>query len=138
MLVDPPGREQSFYCDFEPRTKHGDAAILKAQHWLSTRRECSVSMADVARHACLEPRTFLRRFVQATGMKPSEYQQKLRITRARELLEFSRTSVDEIASSVGYGDVGGFRRVFRKHMGLTPSDYRRRFSRLPVSPPPPR
>jgi transcriptional regulator GlxA family with amidase domain len=129
MLVDPPGREQRFYSDFDPRTKHGDAAILKAQHWLSARRECPVSIADVARHACLEPRTFLRRFVKATGMKPSEYQQRLRITRAREMLEFSRASVDEIASSIGYDDVGGFRRVFRKIMGLTPSDYRRRFGR---------
>jgi transcriptional regulator GlxA family with amidase domain len=45
------------------------------------------------------------------------------------MLEFSRASVENIALSVGYGDVGGFRRVFRKIVG-TPSDYRRRFSRL--------
>ena len=38
--------------------------------------------------------------------------------------------VEEIASSVGYDDAGGFRRVFQKIVGLTPSDYRRRFSRL--------
>jgi transcriptional regulator GlxA family with amidase domain len=70
------------------------------------------------------------RFVNATGMKPSEYQQKLRITRAREMLEFSRASIDKIAASVGYGDVGGFRRVFRKIVGLTPSEYRQRFCRI--------
>jgi transcriptional regulator GlxA family with amidase domain len=130
MNVDPPGREQRFYSGFEPRTKHGDASILKAQHWLSAERERPVTVADIARHAGLEPRTFLRRFVQATGMKPSEYQQRLRMTRAREMLEFSRTSVDEIASSVGYDDVGGFRRVFRKIVGLSPSEYRHRFSPL--------
>jgi transcriptional regulator GlxA family with amidase domain len=44
---------------------------------------------------------FLRRFIKATGMKLSEYQQRLRITRAKEMLEFSRTSVDEITSAVG-------------------------------------
>jgi transcriptional regulator GlxA family with amidase domain len=130
MNVDPPGREQRFYSGFEPRTKHGDGPILSAQHWLSSQRECPVTVADIARHAGLEPRTFLRRFVSATGMKPSEYQQRLRMTRAREMLEFSRTSVDEIASSVGYDDAGGFRRVFRKIVGLSPSEYRRRFSRL--------
>ena len=48
------------------------------------------------------------------GMTPSEYQQRLRISRTRELLEFSRKSVDNIALSIGYEDVGGFRRVFRK------------------------
>jgi transcriptional regulator GlxA family with amidase domain len=130
MNVDPPGREQRYYSDFNPPTKHGDAAILKAQQWLSTQRGNHISVADIAAFACLEARTFLRRFVKATGMKPSEYQQRLLITRAREMLEFSRTSVDEIAAHIGYGDVGGFRRVFRRIVGLTPSDYRRRFSRL--------
>jgi transcriptional regulator GlxA family with amidase domain len=130
MNVDPPGREQRFYSGFEPRTKHGDGPILRAQQWLSAQRERPVSVADLARHAGLESRTFLRRFVQATGMKPTEYQQRLRMTRARELLEFSRASIEEIASGVGYGDVGGFRRVFLKIIGLTPSDYRRRFGRL--------
>ena len=89
-----------------------------------------VGVADISRYACLEPRTFLRRFVNATGMKPSEYQQRLRIAHARELLEFSRSSIDDIAARVGYDDVGGFRRVFRKFVGLTPSDYRRRFCRI--------
>jgi transcriptional regulator GlxA family with amidase domain len=130
MNVDPPGREQRFYSGFEPRTKHGDAAILKAQHWLSSRREHAVTVAEIARQSGLEPRTFLRRFIQATGMKPSEYQQRLRMTRAREMLEFSRSTIDAIASSVGYDDASGFRRVFRVIVGLTPSDYRRRFSRL--------
>ncbi|BDU22036.1 GlxA family transcriptional regulator [Dyella sp. GSA-30] len=129
MLVDPPGREQRYYSDFNPRTKHGDAVILKVQQWLWTQRERPVSVADIAHYARLEPRTFLRRFTKATGMTPSEYQQRLRISRARELLEFSKRSIDDIASNVGYDDAGGFRRVFHKIVGLTPSDYRRRFSR---------
>lgn len=129
MLVDPPGREQRFYSEFDLKTKHGDRAILNAQLWLLTQRERPVSVADLAQHAALEPRTFLRRFIAATGMKPSEYQQRLRITRAREMLEFSQATVEEISWSLGYGDVTGFRRVFRKVMGLTPSDYRKRFCR---------
>jgi transcriptional regulator GlxA family with amidase domain len=130
MNIDPPGREQQFYSGFVPRTKHGDSVILRTQHWLATQREQPITVADIARHACLEPRTLLRRFVSATGMKPSEYQQRLRISRARELLEFSRKSIDGIAASVGYGDLGGFRRIFRKIVGLTPSECRQRFSRL--------
>jgi AraC-like DNA-binding protein len=121
MNIEPPGREQKFYSDFVPKIKHGDGAILKAQHWLSAQRERPIAVTDIAQYACLEPRTFLRRFVSATGMKPSEYQQRLRIARAREMLEFSRSSIDKIAESVGYDDVGGFRRVFRKIVGLTPS-----------------
>jgi transcriptional regulator GlxA family with amidase domain len=130
MNIDPPGREQRFYSGFEPRTKHGDEPILKVQQWMVTENGSEATVAEAANRAGLEPRTFLRRFVKATGMKPSEYQQRLRINRARELLEFTRTSVDNIALDVGYEDQGGFRRVFHKIVGLTPSDYRRRFSRL--------
>lgn len=127
MLVDPPGREQRFYSDFTPNMKHGDAAILKAQIWLSAHRERLTRVADLARQSGLESRTFLRRFMKATGITPREYQQRLQISRAREMLEFSRTGIDEVASRAGYVDVNAFRRVFRKITGLTPSDYRRRF-----------
>jgi transcriptional regulator GlxA family with amidase domain len=128
MLVDPPGREQRFYSDFMPNLKHGDDAILKAQRWLSAHRERSASVAELAGQCGLEPRTFLRRFTKATGITPREYQQRLQISRAREILEFSCTGIDEVASRVGYADIDAFRRVFRKITGLTPSDYRRRFS----------
>jgi transcriptional regulator GlxA family with amidase domain len=130
MLVDPPSREQRFTHEFTPNMKHGDDAILKAQRWLSTHREQPVTVAYLAGQCRLELRTFFRRFVQATGMKPSEYQKRLQVSRAREMLEFSRTSIDEIASRVGYIDVETFRRVFRKIAGLTRSEYRRRFSPL--------
>ena len=102
MNVDPPGREQRFYSGFEPRTKHGDEAILKVQQWFASERANAVSVADAAHRAGLEQRTFLRRSVQAMGMRPGEYQQRLRISRARELLEFSRRSVDNIDLDVGY------------------------------------
>jgi transcriptional regulator GlxA family with amidase domain len=131
--VDPPGREQRFYSGFEPRTKHGDEAILKVQQWLAVERASAVSVADAAHRARLEQRIFFGASFKATGMKPSEYQQRLRISRAREPLEFSLKSVDDVASSVGYEDVGGFRRVFHKIVGLTPSDHRRRFSCLSTS-----
>jgi transcriptional regulator GlxA family with amidase domain len=128
MNVDPPGREQRFYSDFNPRLKHRDHAIVKAQQLLAAKRKVPISEAELAKHACLAPRTFLRRFTKATGMKPLEYQQRLRISRAREMLEITRLGIDEIACRVGYQDLTSFRRVFKRFVGLTPSDYRRRFS----------
>ncbi|XRD81667.1 helix-turn-helix domain-containing protein [Dyella halodurans] len=128
MNVDPPGREQRFYSSFDPRLTHGDKAIIKVQRWLVGRSEGADPVTQLAKIACLEQRTFLRRFVKATGMKPLEYQQQVRISRAREMLQFGRSSVDQVARAVGYEDTGAFRRVFRRIVGLTPSDYRRRFS----------
>jgi transcriptional regulator GlxA family with amidase domain len=127
MLVDPPGREQRYYSVFAPRLTHGDAGILKVQHWLQRADLSDVSVRDMAKRAGLEERTFLRHFHTATGLTPIQYTQHLRVGRAREVLETSAESIDEIAWRCGYGDSGAFRRVFARVTGLTPNDYRRRF-----------
>lgn len=133
LLVDPAGREQRHYSRFAPRLTHGDAAILRVQHWLQGRAGKVVSNEAMAEAAGLEPRTFMRRFQRATGLRPTEYVQDLRIAHARERLEFSRDSVEQIAWEVGYKDPAAFRRVFQKVTGLAASAYRERFSAVAVA-----
>lgn len=113
--------------NFAPILSHGDAAILKVQHWLQSTGATDVSLTSMAERAGLEERTFLRRFRAATGLKPTEYCQHLRVGKARELLEFTNGTIDHIAWTVGYQDPGAFRAIFKKITGLTPSDYRARF-----------
>lgn len=67
--------------NFAPILGHGDAAILKVQHWLQANGAVDVSLAVMAQQAGLEERTFLRRFRAATGLKPTEYCQHLRWAR---------------------------------------------------------
>src|SRR6202012_5995125 len=97
------------------------------QHWLQARGARAVGVADMAREAGLEERTFLRRFKTATGVKPIEYAQSVRMEKARELLQFTKRTVDQIAWSVGYEDATAFRRVFGRLVGFSPRDYPRRF-----------
>lgn len=127
LLVDPPGREQSYYSAFAPRLSHGDAAILKVQHWLQATGAKETELATLAGQSGLEPRTFLRRFLKATGYTTTEYVQRLRVGKARELLQFTDQPVDAVAWEVGYSDVGAFRKVFTRFVGLTPGEYRSRF-----------
>jgi len=127
LLVDPAGREQRFYSSFSPRLQHGDAAVLKVQRWLQTQEGAKASVPAMAALAGLSERTFLRRFLKATGLKPTEYCQHLRVGKAREMLEFTGNSIDEIAWRVGYEDPGSFRKIFLRVMGLSPGEYRRRF-----------
>lgn len=82
----------------------------------------------MAARAGLEERTFLRRFQKATGLRPTEYCQQLRVGRAREMLEFTNQAVNQIAWSIGYEDAGAFRKVFHKVVGISPGAYRKRFS----------
>ncbi|TKK11563.1 AraC family transcriptional regulator [Pseudomonas fluorescens] len=113
--------------NFAPLLRHGDGAVLKVQHWLQASGAVDVSVAAMAQEANLEERTFLRRFRNATGLKPTEYCQHLRVGKARQMLEFTNGTIDHIAWTVGYQDPSAFRAIFKKITGLSPSDYRNRF-----------
>ena len=128
FLVDPGGREQRFYSSFVPHLTHGDTVILKVQHWLQAKNGEKITLPLMAAEAGLGERTFLRRFHKATGLKPAQYLQHLRVGKARDMLELSALAVDEIAWRVGYEDPGAFRKIFRRVMGLSPGEYRRRFA----------
>lgn len=127
LLIDPAGREQQHYRHFQPLLDHGDLAILKVQRHLQKTNAFNSSVSDMSSIACLENRTFLRRFQRATGYKPTEYCQQLSVEKAREKLELSGLSVEKIAWESCYKDTSAFRRVFKKIVGLNPSEYRRRF-----------
>lgn len=127
MLVDPPGREQRYYSGFVPRLAHGDAAILKAQHFLQASEGKDARLSALAEQAGLEERTFLRRFQKATGLTATDYAQRLRVVKAQELLQFGQEPVERIAWEVGYSDPGAFRKVFLRIVGLPPGAYRQRF-----------
>ncbi|MDY0872120.1 GlxA family transcriptional regulator [Dongia rigui] len=127
FLVDAAGREQRFYSAFAPKLAHGDAAVLKVQHWLQRHASEKVTLPQMAAQAKLGERTFLRRFQKATGLNPTRYLQSLRLAKAREMLELGTQKIDQIAYRVGYEDPGAFTKLFQAQIGLTPSEYRKRF-----------
>ena len=132
FLVDPPGREQSYYTTFLPRLNHADQSILKVQHWLQAGDGEEMRLTAMAKFAGLEKRTFMRRFQRATGLSTGEYVQRLRVNKARELLQFTNDPIDMVAWKVHYRDPSAFRKVFTRIVGLTPAEYRARF-RLQVT-----
>jgi transcriptional regulator GlxA family with amidase domain len=127
LLIEPPGRGQRPYSQFTPRFEHGDAAILRAQHHLHATGAKAHDLAELMAVAGLEERTFLRRFSKATGLRPTEYAQQVRIAKAREQLELTNQPVDQIAWQVGYADPAAFRKIFQRITGLGPNAYRQRF-----------
>jgi AraC family transcriptional activator FtrA len=87
-----------------------------------------MSIGALARRAAMSERTFMRRFRAASGMAPGEWITRARVDRARELLESSVLSVDQIAARTGLGTPATLRHHFRKVVGVSPAEYRRRFS----------
>ena len=89
-------------------------------------------MARAVKAARIPERTLKRRFKSATGFTLIDYLQNLRIEQAKQLLESSDKSADDVSAAVGYEDASFFRRIFGRRTGLSPARYRRMFQ--PVNP----
>jgi AraC family transcriptional regulator, transcriptional activator FtrA len=88
------------------------------------------TVTEMADWAAMSERTFIRRFHASTGMTPAGWLTDARIKRARDLLESSALSIDEIATMAGLGTATTMRHHFRKRVGLSPREYRNRFSHM--------
>lgn len=84
-----------------------------------------ISLDELAAEARLSAFHFARMFKHSLGVPPRVYLTRLRIEKACELLEQTGLPVTEIAQEVGYSSNQVLARVFMKHQGVSPSDYRR-------------
>ena len=114
---------------YDFRKSHRDDKVGRAQTWMEEHFYEPISIEAAARQVGLGVRHFHRRFKRATGENPVNYLQRLRVERAKEMLERTPESVGEITFRVGYEDANSFRKLFRRYTGLSPSTYRRKFSR---------
>lgn len=96
---------------------------------LAERVDEPFTIASMARAAAMSPRTFMRRFREATGRSPAEWLIDARVERARELLETTHLGIDAIASRCGFGAAATLRHHFRRKLTLSPLAYRERFAR---------
>ena len=108
---------------------HKDDKVAEIQTWLDEHYASDITVEELADKFGMSKRTLIRRFNAALDMPPNTYIQSIRIESARKLLEETDRTVDVVMSDVGYEDASSFRRLFRKKTGLTPTEYRRRFSR---------
>jgi transcriptional regulator GlxA family with amidase domain len=128
FLVDAGRKLQTPYQIFQFSKAHGDEPIMKIQDWLEVNYQEKISLDKLADLGKLGKKTLLRRFKKSTGETPQVYIQKLRIETAKRLLESQDLTFNEVTWKVGYNDVSSFHKAFKLETGLTPIDYRNRFS----------
>ncbi|MCJ7842094.1 AraC family transcriptional regulator [Lederbergia sp. NSJ-179] len=86
--------------------------------------EKELRLQDLSKEYHLHPTYISNRFKKIFGKSPIQMQRQLRINQAKVLLKTSQLTVLEIAQSVGYTTVPVFSRMFKNHVGLSPSQYR--------------
>lgn len=98
-----------------------------AQQSMTRNLHLEVHVRELAKMCAMSERTFMRRFKQKTGMTPVDWLTLARVTRARELLEVTALSVEIIAAESGLGSATNLRHHFRRKVGVSPTEYRKRF-----------
>lgn len=91
------------------------------QHNLARR----LSVADLARHACLSEAHFSECFRVQTGVTPYQYLLRQRLATARDLLTASRLPLSEVAEHTGFANQSALSHAFRRAFGHPPSQLRR-------------
>ena len=87
-----------------------------------------LSVENLADKFNMSKRNFIRRFKKVTYTTPIDYIHKVKIETAKRKLENNNTSINEVMYSIGYNDAKAFRSIFRKITGLSPTEYKQKFS----------
>lgn len=103
---------------------HGE--ITQALGWFERHWREPISMDEYAVRNRMTPYWFRQKFKAFTGTTPTQYIISLRIANAMNLMENTDYNIEQIAEAVGYDNPSYFRRLFRKHTGVSPSEYKKR------------
>lgn len=104
----------------------GESRINKACLRLYADCVSPPSVAELAADCCLSESRFTHLFREVTGKSVTEFVATLRMERARDLLVASDMPVAQVGETVGYGDQNYFARCFKRMVGCSPREYRRR------------
>lgn len=92
--------------------------------------EENITVQDLARIAYMHPNYFIRFFKQQVGIPPIHYITGKKVDKAKELLSCTPNTITMIAEYLGFRDLYYFSRLFKKHTGLTPTEFRKQTTRL--------
>lgn len=128
LLVDVGQTAQAPYLSLSSTTIHNNKLVSKAQYILQKSIKKPITMEALSDELAVSQRTLFRHFKDAIQMSPLYYLQNLRVEAAKQFLETTNLSVENIVREVGYDDTSSFSRLFQQRTGLTPTGYREKFS----------
>src|SRR5690606_8999907 len=130
FAIDINRNSQSPFAIFTGQKSHHDDVVIKAQEYIEQHVDDRISIEDLAEKFAVGRRSLERRFKQATNNSVLEYIQRVKVEAAKRSIESSRKYISEVMYDVGYTDTKAFRTTFKKITGLTPVEYRNRYSKV--------
>lgn len=127
FAIDMDRTNQSYFSTFQISQDHNDNLVALTQHKIETAYHNTGTIEEMIKDIPASRRNIVRRFKQVTGITPIVYLQQTRIAAAKKLLEQTSEQMTEVIFKSGYNDPKAFRKVFRKTVGMTPSEYRDKF-----------
>ncbi|MBV9386414.1 MAG: GlxA family transcriptional regulator [Chroococcidiopsidaceae cyanobacterium CP_BM_ER_R8_30] len=118
-----PGGQSQFSATLAAQTC-GSQPLRELLAWMADNVKSDLSVALLARRAAMSPRNFARVFTQEVGETPARHVENIRLEAARQQLETTSLSLDEVADISGFRSAEILRRTFARRLGVTPGQYR--------------
>lgn len=99
-------------------------AVASAKEFVRSHVEEPITLADVVRHVNVSRFYFCKLFKKATGMTLTDYVSRVRVEKAKTLLVDPSLRISEIVFAAGFGSIPRFNSVFKRVVGMAPSEYR--------------
>lgn len=100
------------------------AVLARAKRYIEERVTETLTLDAIGAAVGMSKYYLIRAFRDLYGLTPLQYQSYLRMERAKQLLLLDHPAVTEIANSLGYASIHSFSRAFRRHVGISPSEFR--------------
>lgn len=100
--------------------------VMLAKEYIASNYHKPLSVEQIAEEIHIDRQYLRNLFVKYTGMSTKKYLNSYRLERAAKLLDIKNIGVGIVASSVGYSDQLSFSKAFKKHFGMSPSEYKNR------------
>ena len=127
LFLRRPGSQAQFSVQLAGQIAE-DRGLMELQGWMADHPGADLSVEALAGRVCLSPRHFARLFHREVGVTPGRYVEALRLEVARRRLEETQLPVERLADDCGFGTGETMRRTFLRRLGVSPTEYRRRFA----------
>lgn len=109
---------------YQPAEKH--QKLAPALEYMAQNYNIKVKNDELAALTGVSTVYFRKLFTEVMGQSPIDYIQSLRIQKAKEMLQSDYGSITDVASALGYQSIYDFSRAFKKRVGMSPIQYKKR------------